>query len=128
MPTVRLYLVRHAESANNAKGNDDVSAPGAKRPCTEAAQETGAKKHKGGRAPDPPITAKGVEQASAAGEYLRFLSDESKTNKAVPAIKRIITSAIQRRYSNLGSLALGLTGGVRMGCIFEINFEVGLED
>jgi len=55
----KIYLVRHAESANNANEYHD----GADGPKT--------KKRKYPRQPDPELTEKGSKQAAAVGAHLR---------------------------------------------------------
>ncbi|CAK0886927.1 unnamed protein product, partial [Prorocentrum cordatum] len=80
MKRLCVYLIRHAESENNARGDHDVS--GSDTPgdagCDDGVSSPAAKRAKTRQA-DPGLTEQGHAQARAVGQLLRRLQTDEKT-------------------------------------------------
>lgn len=122
MKALYVYVVRHAESANNFKQVDDrfleEVAPSAKRPCLEengkAPEEAAApapaaapRRPASIRMPDPVLTARGHSQAAATGHLFRQLAGDPST---IPRLrpKRIFSSGFSRALQTCRPIAEAL--------------------
>ncbi|CAE8703111.1 unnamed protein product, partial [Polarella glacialis] len=115
---LHIYLVRHAESANNSRDEHDQHAPAvdsspgppAKRQKTEDDATPAEPAAPSCREPDPGLTSRGKAQANAVAQLLRRIRDDPKT---IPRLrpKRIFVSGFRRALETCIPVAqvLGLT-------------------
>jgi len=115
---LHIYLVRHAESANNSRDEHDQHAPAvdsspgppAKRQKTEDDATPAEPAAPSCREPDPGLTSRGKAQADAVAQLLRRIRDDPKTNPRLRP-KRIFVSGFRRALETCIPVAqvLGLT-------------------
>lgn len=96
---LNFYLVRHAESANNSKGHHDEVG--------EKVVEPAAKRAKGLREPDPPLTEKGVAQAKAAAHVFQRIAEDPATSPELRP-SQLYVSGFKRALQTCNPLATAL--------------------
>lgn len=102
---LNVYILRHAESSNNAKGAHDVRVDGASPAKKSKVSEAASAKQ---REPDPALTDRGIAQAEAAARlFSRIAKDPAAALSLRPS--RIFVSGLSRALETCVPIARSLS-------------------